>query len=281
MDEAFRVLHLFNTAGIASIIAKYQRLLFGWNVLVYTRRRSDLSGFAAAYREHTRYCFPDTAFAIQVKSLFLASLADIVHVHDSDKTAYRIRKINPGKKIVLHYHGSRIRGKWERRRKYWSAVDAIVVSTRDLLEGAPEKAEYLPNPVDTQLFRDMGLPRKPVALLPIKRRRMHLWRYVKPIAEEMRERFGVDYEVWFCDRKPVPYVEMPRFLNRYEWMFDVHHGYGEGEIIRNIFSTLGLQSLACGCKVCTEWSNRVFTELPGEHKPENVVKKLHEIYSHI
>ena len=60
----------------------------------------------------------------------------------------------PKKPIILHYHGSRIRGKAKERRKYYQKADSIIVSTSDLLETLPD-ATYIPNPVDTELFKPM------------------------------------------------------------------------------------------------------------------------------
>jgi len=273
-----KVLHLFSTGGIALILAKFQRKILGYSTLVYTRKHLDPFDFGSVYRQHTRYCLPDKALAITVKSLFLALFFDVIHVHSSDKIAYLIKKLLPKVKVVLHYHGTKIRGNWRSRRKYWRAVDAVVVSTNELLKGAPTGTQHVPNPVDTDLFRDLKLERRPKALLMVKHGRKCMWKYIKPVADSLRKELDIDYEVLFCDEKPIPYGEMPRVLNRYEWFFDIPHGYNKNEKIINALSATGLQALACGCKVATHWSNEPYKKLPEEHKPEYATEKLSEIY---
>lgn len=275
-----RILHLFNTAGIASVIAKYQRRLLHDNAIVYARKVFDPFGFGRAYHEYTRYCIPDRASIIKFKALVLSPFFDIIHVHSSDEIQCLIKKFVPlRRKVILHYHGTKIRGNWRKRRKYWSTANIILASTKDLLKGAPSKVQYLPNPVDTELFRGMNLKRKPVALLMVKHKRSHMWNQIKPVADGVKKKFDVDYQVIFCSSQPVPYINIPRILNRYEWFFDIPHG--PNKLLDGILSATALQALACGCKVLTWWSDQVFTQLQEEHKPENVVKRLSEIYEEI
>lgn len=60
-----------------------------------------------------------------------------------------------GKKIILHYHGDDIRRK---SYKNWFSflADRIFASTVDLLKYAPERAEWVPNPIDLDTFPFVG-----------------------------------------------------------------------------------------------------------------------------
>jgi len=112
-----------------------------------------------------------------------AEKVDIIHFHSRPDILLMIsKKFGKSKKIILHYHGSDIRGfstkenvhhgpsisdaihkpVWVARRllKSWKKLnqeaqniaDAIIVSTPDLLDDVPN-AEYLPNPIDIDHFK--------------------------------------------------------------------------------------------------------------------------------
>ncbi len=56
-----------------------------------------------------------------------------------------------GKRIVMHFHGSDIRGKGV-QPLYQKFPDQILVSTPDLLEWAPDSATWVPRPIDASEF---------------------------------------------------------------------------------------------------------------------------------
>jgi glycosyltransferase involved in cell wall biosynthesis len=127
-----------------------------------------------------------------------AKSADIIHIHSVEQLVIKIRKVfGNSKKIILHYHGTDIRGlknknnpnsstiqNTKTRTKSFAAkvknrlrlmqigyyrslrtesqelADVILVSTPDLLSLLP-KAKYLPNPVDVDHFsKDETTPNK-------------------------------------------------------------------------------------------------------------------------
>jgi glycosyltransferase involved in cell wall biosynthesis len=273
---SLRILHVMNPAGVPMTIAKYQALI-GFHTMVLARKSLDPFSFAEAYR-NVRYVFPDRASTIYALSILLSPFYDILHVHAADKVAYMVKLVNRKSRVVLHYHGSDIRGRWRERRVYWSKVDKVIVSTPDLLDGAPEGVTYVPNPVDTELFKPYGGERRPKGLLIVKWRRFHQYKHIKHLADELARQYGIEYDVRFSDLEPVKYIDMPKLLNQYEWFLDIHHGFGEEDRVLKALSLTGLQALACGCKVITPWSNKYLIGLPEEHKPLNVVNRLLKIY---
>ena len=142
-----KVLHIWNTAGVASIIAKYMDKIYGTKSWVIMRKRYDKFGITT-YGE----CWNYRAKIFKWRALWEARKYDIIHVHAFDEIVPDL-KVLYRKPVVLHYHGSNIRGKWNVRRKFWSKADAILYSTRDLKdEDTPEHAMWLPNPVDIEIF---------------------------------------------------------------------------------------------------------------------------------
>jgi len=80
---------------------------------------------------------------------------------------------------------------------------------------------------------------------------------------------GLKLEIVDRVRQPIPYMRLPTFLNSFEYYID-----------RNYIPSLSktaLEALACGVKVI-RWDGKIIKKLPEQHKPENVIRKLAEIY---
>ncbi len=273
------VLHVWNTAGVPSVLSKYQRRLLKWNSRVIVREDLDLFGYRNIYGEYL--VVKRSKYRFLLSMFFIARNSDLIHIHSLDKIAPVARMLyGRRKKIVIHYHGTIIRKKWRERERFYKHADLIIVSTPDLLEDVPEpyvgRVDYLPNPVDTELFRPLSLPRKEKALLIIKYGRKHRWKDIRIVAEDLSKRYGIDYETIFVDNRPIPHHEMPRVLNRYKYFFDIHHGFHDYEKIIPTLSKTALEALACGTIVISPFIG-VVKELPPMHKPENVIRKLVEI----
>ena len=191
---------------------------------------------------------------------------DLIHVHSFDKCVPTLAYLR--KPILLHYHGSDIRGRWDDKKGKWKHANRIVVSTPDLLKGAPKDAEYLPNPIDIEVFRDLGGPRISKAL--------HFNYDAVDLAEHVAAENGVQLTVM---NKGIPYTDMPRILNAYRYYVDVKRDHSDRVLISRATDTgslVGLQALACGCTVLR--LDGVHKGLPVEHEPGNVAKKLYRIY---
>lgn len=251
-----KILYIGNTAGVASIIAKYMDRLFDTRSKVV--QRSNRFGF-------TPYGEPWNCGAkmFTLKSLCVAKKFDIVHVNYFDKIVPFLKFLYHKKRVVLHYHGDDIRGKWSLRRKYWSKADFVLYSTPELKDKeTPETAIWLPTPVDTDLFYPFQhCVKKPNSALSMDNN----------LDVEKAKRYARKYGLRLTFQSlTIPYLGMPKLLNQYEYYIDT-------KTPGDASSKTGLEALACGLKVINYYGE-VMEGLPEEHKPENVVRRVHERY---
>ena len=102
-----RILHVWDQAGVAFVLAKYQRLQ-GHDSKAIMVREYDKYGLGRFYKE---YVIDVTLKDFFQKSMDEAHSADILHIHSRSDMILKFRKeFGKSKKIVLHYHGTDIRG---------------------------------------------------------------------------------------------------------------------------------------------------------------------------
>jgi len=263
-----KVLHVWNPASIASTLAKYQARLLGWNTWVMARGAIDIYG-ETTYGEILDCGSREFITLVILK----ARKYDVIHVHIVDKIVPILKFIYPWKKIVLHYHGTDIRGRWREKERYWRRADLILVSTRDLLEGAPRDIEvhHLPSPVDLEIFRPIPELRRPgTALFMTSSELKH--RVSQPWAIDVARRLKLKLDIIDREKVMIPHRKLPLLLNRYEYFID--HRWVPA------LSKTALEALACGLKVI-RWDEKILQGLPEQHKPEYVVRKLVKLYQTI
>lgn len=188
-----RILHIEDAAAVACILAKYQNLTQGCESKVVKLDKYDKFGFYKFYKDYVNIVTSEELFFNSI--LEEAKKADIIHVHSKVELVPYLRdKFGKSKKIVLHYHGTDIRGlknqklphrsrisdtairliylyrrirnavllKKRIHSKVQSLSDLIIVSTPDLLQHISAnrgiKKIYLPNPVDSDLFNPSIIP---------------------------------------------------------------------------------------------------------------------------
>jgi glycosyltransferase involved in cell wall biosynthesis len=258
-----KILHISNTAGVAGVIAKYMDRLFNARSMVVQRSN--------------RVCFPVYGEVwdcgpkmFTLKCLLKARKFDIIHVHYFDKIIPYLRLLYPRKPIVMHYHGDDIRGKWSLRRKYWSKADAVLYSTLELLdEETPQQAVYMPNPVDTEIFHPCSIEPKPKTAF-------HFSYNADDVAVEYARRYGLELTIYDKQKHGViPHLKLPEVLCQYEYYVDVKRV--SGGKIGSALSKTGFEALACNLKVI-RWDGEIMEGLPPENHPENVAKKIFDIY---
>lgn len=147
-----KILHVWNQAGVASILAKYQRKL-GHEAEVIKREGFDRYGIEEFYGTTI---YRGSAIGFYRYAINRSKSFDVIHIHSLIKLVPFIRK-----PFVLHLHGSELRNVGIKEKILLKCVssDKVLVSTPDLLCILP-KATWLPNPVDTEHF----YPRKPKSL---------------------------------------------------------------------------------------------------------------------
>jgi hypothetical protein len=195
---------------------------------------------------------------------------DIVHVHSFDRVVPTLKML--GLKVVLHYHGTEIRGRWEDRKKYWEWADAILVSTRDLLMGAPPRARYQPNPIDTEFFH-------PVKDAPREYGAVHFDYDAADVAELIARVNSLPLTI---RKKGVPYTMMPSVLRGYTHYIEAKRDRSDKLLSTRPTDTgslICLQALACGCTVLSLTGKR--KGLPQEHRIEEVARSVFKIYKEV
>ncbi len=255
-----KVLHIWDTAGVASILARYINKLYNIETKVITR--SNFNPFnIPVYGD----IYNTSAEGFVLKAFLLARKYDIIHIHDLDiMTPFLLLYRKP---IIIHYHGTSIRGRWRERERFWSKADIIIVSTEDLLEGAPKNVIHLHNPVDTELFSYKGSRIEGTAF--------HISYKADDEAKDIAREFNLRLTIHDREKDTISYVKMPYILSKYEYYIDIKK---TADKIIHEMSKTALEALACNCKVI-RWDKSIVKELPNEHKPEVVAKRLFDLYS--
>ncbi|MDG6938157.1 MAG: glycosyltransferase [Nitrososphaerota archaeon] len=119
---ALRVLHVWNTAGVASVIAKFADRAFHSESTVITRKAADRTGL-------TTYgtAYGDGAARFFLRALRMSGGADVVHVHSLDRVVPWIKRLHRVP-VVMHYHGTDIEGRWPEKKRRWGRADMVAVA---------------------------------------------------------------------------------------------------------------------------------------------------------
>jgi glycosyltransferase involved in cell wall biosynthesis len=302
-----RILHIGDQAGVACILAKYQRLQ-GHESKVLKIKDQDKYGISSFYKNYI--CFLSPAEDIIKQALKRADDSELVHIHSNEDMLFMLRNnFGTSKKIILHYHGTDLRGidKQKLPHRSWLSdiavksiyeyrrmknilllskkksnlraqrlADAIIVSTPDLLQLCTKHdAVYLPNPVDIEHFKPDIIKKNTLkeALTMDTEVTDTNW------AISYCKKNDINLEIDVCQRmqRPITYSEMPDFLKQYKTYIDIR--YVNKRLLENLSKT-ALEALACGLTVL-DYKLNYLSGLPSEHNPVNVVSNLFKIYSNI
>ena len=170
------IIHVWDQSGVACILAKYQNKL-GHNAKVLRRDNYDPYGIYEFYNDIVDFVDEKSFLEFCLKQ---ARGADVLHIHSrTDALFYLKKKLENKIKIIMHFHGSDLRGIKQnyspqkitsipkllfknynsnriRRRNNLLAedhADKILLSTPDLQDMIKKASPtVLPNPVDTDHF---------------------------------------------------------------------------------------------------------------------------------
>jgi hypothetical protein len=224
---------------------------------------------------------------------------DVIHVHGYIDILFELRKkFLEQKKIILHYHGTDIRGlkklelphrslisdtaiklKMLYRKKIGQAkaqklADAVCVSTPDLLP-LVRNGIHIPIPIDTEHFSPKSNPDGELKeAFTINSEVTNIQRALDLC---QKNRIKLEIEVIDRTKNPIIYAKIPDFIRRYKTYVDIR--YVNDIVLENLSST-ALQSLACGLRVLDH--KLVFRRgLPKEHDAVNVASQLSNVYSEL
>jgi len=257
-----KVLHVGSTAGIGGYLAKFMEKYHDVDSLVMIRSEYDPYNLLTKYVKSLDCNFKEFFIRCWIRSLFY----DIIHIHGDNKVLKLFKMTLPYKKLIIHYHGSDIRGKWKDDR--WKYADKIIVSTPDLLEGSPEGTEYLPNVIDEKLCALYKRREKE------KDSCFHVYNEANDKAIDYFYRNGVRVIIHYPESNPLNHFDFLDKLSSYEYYIDVKRR--EGKILEAM-SLTGLEALFMGVKVI-RWDGALISEFPFQHRSINVCSKLKGIY---
>jgi predicted nucleotidyltransferase len=285
-----KVLHVWDICGLGGLFARYLDRHYDYESIAIARSSHD----PFLHAKDKALVWNHNSKVWLLRCLLKSRNYDIIHIHSLIQWIPIFRRVNKKAKIVIHFHGTRVRGRWDEYNL--SDADMILVSTPDLLDDAPDGVMWMPNPVDEEgieLVKDAmyGVEKNPGAF--------HVSRYAVDKAQEYSDRHGLELNVFNRDETPKPHksflilmnqyeyfinVERPKFLceiGRHEYYVDVkrdYPGYPHEDKIIPAFSLTGLEALALGCKVI-DWKGEIHEGLPDVHRSERVAELLHEFYS--
>jgi len=247
-----------------------------------------------------------------------AKSADIIHIHSVEQLVIKIRKVfGNSKRIILHYHGTDIRGLKNKNIPYNSTIqntktrtksyaakvknrlrliqmgyyrslrtesqklaNEILVSTPDLLLLLPY-AKYLPNPVDVDHFSKDDTIHNKVNNNNNNNNALTIKTTSGDIQKTLLycKENNINLKIDVLDRTttPILYEEIPNFLKKYNIYIDIR--IVNDKILEN-FSKTALESLSCGLKVLN-YKLEYIDKLPEMHNPVNVVNQLEKNYNNI
>jgi len=263
-----KVLHIWDNAAVSCVLAKFTKP-YGYESRVIKRKKFDPFGVIKYYNQKYIANIAGPLFIIAAAKI--ASQADIVHIHSIFKLVPMIKNA----KVILHYHGSDLRRNLDsEKRKYCeSKADMILVSTPDLMQ---EGFNYLPNPVDTDLFKPQYHIEKNNKALTFSIRYLDM-DLINHDVNMQHILDGMHHDIIDREKDPISYEKMPELLNKYNRYIDVK--YVDGQKLK-AYSVTGLQALACGLEVFN-YDNKLVKGLPDNHRPENVAAKLDEYYKRL
>ena len=290
-----RVLHLLDAAGVACIYSKYQRKQGHDAKVIWNRDVSDKYGIYDFYKD---YLINVTYEKFTETCLQEAESADVIHVHGYIDILFELRKkFHRQKKIILHYHGTDIRGLKRQELPHRSLLsdtmiklkmlyrkkighlkaqklaDAVCVSTPDLLSLVRSDSIHIPIPIDTEHFSpNTDSKRELKDAFTINSEVTNIQH-----ALDLCNKNQISLKIDVIDRtkNPIMYSAIPDFIRGYKYYVDIR--YVNDIILENLSST-ALQSLACGLSVL-DYKLQFRRTLPREHDAVNVASQLSKIYS--
>lgn len=270
-SKDLKVLHVCNIAAVPQTLAKYQRK-FGYEADLIEREVFGMPGVTNVFPDAV-YVTSNSPKVFAFKTLMMARKYDIIHVHSFDKIIPYLKKIYRRKKVVLTYHGSDIRERWNIKQKYYQKADIVTVSTPDLKENAPEGVIYVPNIVDEDHFKRVN-PYIPGTVIHINVGQGHE-QALESAIETAKKR---DLHLTVIDKSKYyfPYDIFPRFFELFEYYDEVKVNIKRNEGWLYFLSLTALQMLFLGGKVI--FYGEDVTKFPKKHDAHIVTEKWIELY---
>ena len=289
-----RILHILDAAGVACIYSKYQQMQGHDAKVIWNKDVVDKYGIYDFYKD---YLINVTYGKFTETCIEEGETADVIHVHGYIDILFALRKeFHRQKKIILHYHGTDIRGLKKQQLPHRSLLsdtmiklkmfyrnkignvraqklaDAVCVSTPDLLP-LVSSGIHIPIPIDTEHFSPKNNSKGELKdAFTINSEVTNIQRALDVCKSNQ---INLNIEVIDRTKNPILYADIPDFIRRYRTYVDIR--YVNDIVLENLSST-ALQSLACGLSVL-DYKLQFRRGLPSEHDEVNVATQLSKIYS--
>jgi glycosyltransferase involved in cell wall biosynthesis len=291
---------VWDQSGVACILAKYQKKL-GHDAKVIRRGNYDPYGIYQFYNDFVEFVDEKNFLEFCLRQ---TKDADIVHIHSrTDVLLYLKKKLENRIKIIMHFHGSDLRGiKRNYSNQRFTSIpkllfknynsnrirernnllaelyaDKIFLSTPDLQDKIKKATPIIiPNPVDTDHFCKSTLNLNDVKN-DIFTFSTEATSNTKWIIDYCKDNGIENLQIIDRTKNPISYEKMPGFLKRFNTYVDIR--YVNDNLLKN-FSKTALESLACGLNVI-DYALRSWNSLPSIHEPTNVAKMVLQIYEDI
>jgi len=262
-----KILHIWSCAGVSSLIAKYMDFRHDTQSDVIITEKWDKLGLNT-YRT-TRI---KSKLMFGLRGLFMARKYDLIHVH-YHSIFIPFLKFLYEKPVIMHFHGSDVRGKWGSRLKRIKRSDRVFVATIDNLMGATQShnVSWIPIPVNTVKFT-------PVSYVPKKNSAMTFSYGADKEVQAIANHYNLKLDII---KEKIPHSQVPELMSKYRYYIDVKRDF-KGRLLYegSIHGTAGLEALAMGMKVVSK-DLSIMEGLPEVHRPENVADSLFKIYEEL
>ena len=291
-----RILHILDAAGVACIYSKYQQMQGHDAKVIWNKDVEDKYGIYDFYKD---YLINVTYGKFTETCIQEGETADVIHVHGYIDILFALRKkFHRQKKIILHYHGTDIRGLKKQELPHRSLLsdtmiklkmfyrkkighiraqklaDAVCVSTPDLLP-LVSNGIHIPIPIDIEHFSPKNNSKGELKdAFTINSEVTNIQRALDLCK---KNQINLNIEVIDRTKNPILYADIPNFMRGYRTYVDIR--YVNDIVLENLSST-ALQSLACGLSVL-DYKLQFRRGLPSEHDAVNVASQLSQIYSYL
>jgi len=260
-----KILHIWSCAGVSCRIAKYMDMRHDTQSDVIITEKWDKIGLND-YRTTRIKSKP----MFGLRGLAMAKNYDLIHVH-YHSIFIPFLKFLYEKPVIMHFHGSDVRGNWDAHLKRIKKADRIFVATIDNLKDSPKGTSWIPIPVNTVKFT-------PVSYVPKKNSAMTFSYEADKEAQAIADHHNLKLDII---KEKIPHSQVPQLMSKYRYYIDVKRDF-KGRLLYegSIHGTAGLEALAMGLKVVSK-DLSIMEGLPEVHRPENVADSLFKIYEEL
>lgn len=266
-----RVLFIWDTAGVSSILAKEMRKQnIEAKVLMQnfrgTQRLIDITG----------YYGNDILDISKHKFAYLCLRAmrnyDVIHISALWKLLPLARLLYPNKRIYFHAHGTDVRNRDNGLRQTYKnlglmEMDAVFYATKDLCDYIPNIDKvYIPTPIDTDHFKPVSRCGNCALTFTTE--------YLD--AEQAEDLFHTKYNMPLFTRdrdiQPTLYKDLPELFSSYSTYSDIKFMKGTKQPLQASSKT-GLEFLATGGQI-VDYKLDIIDKLDDIHFAKNVVSEV-------